>query len=398
VKRLSIVLAAALAVAAGCAESPRRGHKNALPDRAEGVRPDVKTADLDPRGLDHRWSFFLGEPIRDMWILEDALYVFTTQRTLYALGLDDGFVRWQYKVGADLSFAPATYSYKKDGIARKDELFLVAKDVLHCVDKDAGYAMWRTPLAFGAASPPAASQSHVYVGSWDNRVYAIDKNDQSIGWTYRTSGPVTARPEPAEKTVEAVYVASEDGTVYAMNPVREERKWFFQTRGQVTARPLFFRNYVYVGSNDYTFYCIRALDGNLEWRYPTGAPITKEPVAFTRDTIYVVSGESNLLALNLQPDVKKQYVRWSFPKADQILAKGRRDLYVTDTDGDVVALADETGKPRWEKPLKAAGATHFALNPYEPTTLVERDKRLAATLVFGYDDGWIVAVKEKSEF
>jgi outer membrane protein assembly factor BamB len=407
--RAGLACALAALAATGCESAPARSAAPAKTaaagepaGRPDGVKPDLGPKDLDPRGLDSRWSIYLAEKIRQLWVLDDTVYIFTKKNNLYSLGLDDGFVRWQYTVAAPdvkdaLSFAPAVYSYKKDGIARKDELFLISKDTLHCLDKEAGFALWKKALPFAAASSPAASSSHVYVGAWDNRVYAIDKSDQTIGWTYRTNGPVTARADASEKTVESVFVASEDGAVYSLSPTHEERKWACQTRGPIVGRPMFFRNFVYAGSKDYILYCIRALDGNVEWRYPTGGPITKDPVAYSRDTVYVVSGESNLLAVNLQPDVKKEYVRWRFDKGEQVLAKGRRDVYVLDTNSNVVALADESGKQRWNAPL-ATGADFFAMDPFDPTSLVERERRLASTLVLGYQDGWILAVKEKNEF
>src|SRR5207248_6580195 len=121
-------------------------------------------------------------------------------------------------------------------------------------------------------------------------------------------------------------------------------------------------------------------DAALEVHSPADGPITKAPVAYPRDTIFVTAGDSSLLAVNLQPDVKKEYVRWRFDSGLQVLGKGRRDVYVLDTNGDVVCLADETGKPRWTAPL-ATGADFFATNPFDPTSLVERERRLASTLV-----------------
>jgi len=393
-----ITLACAVGLSTGCSgDGGKKSGGAPLVKRPDGVRPDVTAKALDPRGLDQRWSFYLGEPIQAMWIVDDAVYVFTNKRNLYSMGLDDGYVRWVYAMKDDLTFAPAAYSYKKDGVERKDELFLLSKDVLHCLDKDAGFAIWKKTLPFGASSAPAASASHVYVGSWDHRIYAIDKEDASIDWTYRTGAAITARADAAEKTVEAVYVGSEDGSVYAMNPVREERKWSFPTQGRVVARPVFFRNYVYAGSTDYNLYCIRALDGNVEWKYSSGAPITRDPIAYSRDTIFVIAGNSTLLAVNLQPDVKKEYVRWSKNGVENVLAKGRRDLYVLQLDGTVRALVDETGKERWQAPLMV-DADFFAVNPFDPSSLVERERRMSSTLVFGYRDGWMIAVKEKSEF
>lgn len=407
----ALPLLAGLGVAlAGCSSQPAKPASAAKGKISAASRKTAKVElpakDLDARGLEKRWDFDLGEDIRNMWLLDDAVYVYTGRERLYALGLADGLVRWQYDIPGGVSFAPATYSYKKDGLARTDELFVVSRDTLQVLDRDHGFLLWKLSLPFAVSSAPAASASHCYIGSWDGRIYAIGKDDHAIDWSYRTDAPITARAEAAEKSVESVFVGSGDGRVYSFLPTAENRKWYYRTLGAIEAPPYFFRNFLYVGSSDYNLYAIRSLDGNVDWRYAAGAPITKPPIAFTRAnytkdnpafTLYAIAGESKLLAITVPPEPKKEKVRWSYPACTQVIACGRRDVYVRDTSGAVTAISDETGKERWAKPLKT-GADFYVTDPFDPKSEVEHEKRLASTLVLGYRGGTLIAIREKAEY
>lgn len=400
---------------AGCSSEPSKPQaaargKIAPARKGEAARPDVPQAQLEKRSLERRWDFNLDEPIQATTILDDTLYVYTEKRNLYAIGLEDGLVKWQYEVPDGLSFAPATYIYKKDGLQHTDELFLVSKDTLHVLDRVHGFLLWKKMLDFSVSGPPAASASHIYVGSWDNRIYALSKDNHMVDWSYRTNGPITTRAETGEKgNLDAIFVGSEDGRVYAFAPNREERKWSYQTRGGLVTPPYFFHTFLYVGSKDFTIYCLPGINtdkGSIEWRYPTGAPVTKPPIAYTRAsstkdnpayTLFVISGDTNLLAMNVPQEAKKDPVRWHYDKCQKVVACGRRDVYVVDVNGDVLAIADETGKERWTEPLKT-GADLYVTDPFDPKSEIEKERRLASTIVLAYRSGWLMAVKEKSEY
>ncbi len=411
-------LAVVAAAGAGCETQPRR--TGTLPGgaggpaagaRPAGVRPNIPTKDLEARDLDVKWTYYLAENVLQVHLVEDLLFLFTDKKNLWAVEVDSGFVTWMYHIGEDLSYPPAMYSYKRDGIPRTDELFLIAKDTLHVVDPapKRGFLLWKKRLPFAAASAPAASISHVYIGSWDHRVYAIDKASQAIDWSYRTQAPVVAPVEPAEKTVEAVFAGSEDGRIYAFSPVREDLKWAVETDAGIVSRPLFFKNFLYVGSKDMSVYCIATINGSLDWEFPTGAPVTQTPVAYTGDTVYVMSDDNFLYSVNRQPtDPKKKYeVRWQYPRGRKVLAKGRETIYVLagddpatrdiDEERSLVAIEEKTGKVLWRHPF-SKDVDFFVTNPFSPTSLVEKDKRLASTIILTYRDGWMIALKEKAPF
>lgn len=366
---------------------------------APAARPLDDPKPLGARRLEKLWDVFLGERLVGLWQLDDALYVQTSLNRLYAIGLRDGLVRWQYNVPSGLSFPPTGYTYEPDGLKHTNELFLITKDVLHVVDREHGFLLWKKKLPFAAASSPVGSYSHIYIGSWDQRLYAVSKEKHYVDWSYRTRGAVTALAEPTERSVESVFVASEDGILYSMNPVREERKWFLRTQAPLVASPLFYRNFVYVASRDMTLYCVRSVDGYLAWKLPTGAPLESKPVAFTRDLVYVHTTDDRLLAVERLPQNQKKhgYIRWSAPKTRGLLAHGRGDVYALSSAGRVVALDEKTGKERWQEPL-STGARLFTFNPYSTKSRRKRERDLSTIIGLGYDSGWVVAIKEKGEY
>ncbi len=220
---------------------------------------------------------------------------------------------------------------------------------------------------------------------------------------------MTARPDATEKAVDSVFVASEDGYVYSFNPVQEERKWMYETKGKIQAAPFYFKTYVYVASTDSFFYSLKADRGEVIWRFATGAPISREPVAYTdyehfvatkgrerEYAIYVVSEGNFLYALYHRPDVKKEYVRWKYPRGEQVLAKGQHQVYILAAK-TLVAVDDATGETTWTSDI-GKEADFFVTNEFDPASPDKKERRLASTVVLGYRNGWVIAIREKSEY
>ena len=82
-----------------------------------------------------------------------------------------------------------------------------------------GNILWNVSLGAGSqyGGPTIASENDLlFVGSDDNKIYAIDINSQSILWTYRTGNDILSEIALAEGSSMAV-AASKDGYLYAIN-------------------------------------------------------------------------------------------------------------------------------------------------------------------------------------
>jgi outer membrane protein assembly factor BamB len=72
--------------------------------------------------------------------------------------------------------------------------------------------MWSYTTGGAVTSSPAVANGVVYIGSGDNKLYALNASTGALLWSYTTGGAVETRPAIANGVV---YVGSDDGNVYA---------------------------------------------------------------------------------------------------------------------------------------------------------------------------------------
>ena len=63
-------------------------------------------------------------------------------------------------------------------------------------------------------SSPAISENFVYVGSFDNYIYCLNKNTWELIWKFETGNDVYSSPAISENFV---YVGSKDNYIYCLN-------------------------------------------------------------------------------------------------------------------------------------------------------------------------------------
>ena len=115
--------------------------------------------------------------------------------------------------------------------------------MLHAFNTD-GSIKWTFPAANWIDSTPAvSSDGTIYVGSWDNKIYAIDSDNGDKIWEYETNSYVVASP-----------AIGADGKIY-------------------------------VGSKDSIFYAFEN-NGSVAWEYFAGQPISSSAALGQDGTIY----------------------------------------------------------------------------------------------------------------
>ena len=120
----------------------------------------------------------------------------------------------------------------------------------------------RTPIwEFGTgdqvlSSPAIGSDGTVYVGSGDNKLYAINGKTGVKIWEFETGGFVDS--SPAIGSDGTVYVGSYDKKLYAINGKTGVKLWEFETGDPVYSSPAIGSDgTVYVGSYDKKLYAFR---------------------------------------------------------------------------------------------------------------------------------------------
>jgi outer membrane protein assembly factor BamB len=201
---------------------------------------------------------------------------------------------------------------------------------------------WTVETGHQVWSSPAVVDGTVYVGSWDNTVYALDAATGRERWTYDTEGSVHSSPAVVDGTV---FVGSWDNTVYALDANTGRERWSFATGQKVSSSPVIADDTVYVGSWDHTVYALNAATGRPRWTHGTGDWVRSSP-AVADDTVYIGSRDDTLYAL----DTNTGRPRWTYDTGDWVTsspAVADGTVYVGSRDDTVYALDAATGRKRW---------------------------------------------------
>ncbi len=211
----------------------------------------------------------------------------------------------------------------------------------------------------------------VYVGSWDNNLYAINTENGSIFWTFETGSLISASPSVADDG--AIYFGGADGFLYGLNS-DGTLKWEVFVGGELDSSvAIGISGELYVASSEGIVYSFDA-SGQEIWSFD----LPEEPGAADRETLIISScmlsgtgelyvGSNNYFLYALDTDDGS--VLWSFETAGEIDASptmsidgnilvSARDgfLYSVNTDGGLAwktdigvnfyasALVDEVGR------------------------------------------------------
>ena len=194
---------------------------------------------------------------------------------------------------------------------------------------------------------PAVMGGTVYVGSEDDKVYALDAATGHVRWTYTTGRGVGASPAVADGTV---YVSSTDHKVYALDAATGHVRWTYPT-GLVVgsslslSSPAVAGGTVYFGSGESKVYALDAATGHVRWTHTTGTLVLSSP-AVAGGTVYVGSWDGNVYAL----DTATGHVRWTYTTGGTVYsspAVADGTVYVGSTDHNVYVLDAATGHVRW---------------------------------------------------
>lgn len=190
------------------------------------------------------------------------------------------------------------------------------------------------------SSPAVAPDGSVYVGAYDNNLYAIDAAGE-LRWTVPTGGVIDS--SPAISADGTVYFGSGDGNVYAVNGETGEIIWKVLTNGPVHSSPVIdARGVLYIGNEapDGALYALDSLNGEQIWRFPTGDTIQTAP-ALSQDesTVYFGSRDGNLYAVNVVTGA----LRWRFDTNEDLFTSSPAigadgTIYFGTLDGKLYAL------------------------------------------------------------
>ena len=214
---------------------------------------------------------------------------------------------------------------------------------------------------FGAIyGTPTVTEDRVYVGGFNGKVYALDKEDlEPVKPAFEVEGEELSKGVIGAVIVsgsKAVFGAAEDadtGRLYVLDAQELVEVCTFPTRGnppigKIWSTPLVSAGVAYFGDMDHFFYAVSTDDCSLQWPQPLDLDGGVGSTPFLLDgAIYVGAFDRGFYAINAATGEARRLFKggswfWSGIATDGDL------LFVPNLDGALYAVEPSTGSIAWQ--------------------------------------------------
>lgn len=215
---------------------------------------------------------------------------------------------------------------------------------LWALDSQEGSLLWKFATDGGIGASPAVSGGMVFITSSDKALHAIDLRTGVRQWLFRTEGKLYSSPVAANGLV---FFGSDDGKLYAVRPrgTSGREVWSYNAMTPIRSTPCVTETHVYFGTDTGEFYCVD-MSGEMRWRFETRRRVMSSAI-IRGDLIFVGSDDWYFYAL----DVNQGYPVWRYRTRGPIVsspAADARNVYFGSADGFVYALEALTGREVWK--------------------------------------------------
>ena len=243
---------------------------------------------------------------------------------------------WQFKMensgGGSISSSP---------VVSKDIVYVGNFDNnLYAIDAITGREKWRFNTGYFVMSSPAVSNGVVFVEGL-NSLYAIDAIKGTEKWRFDKSGFSSSSPAVSKGVV---YVGDCDG-LYAIDTVTGTERWKFDKSDFSSSSPAVSNGVVYVGGCGGGLYAINAETGIEIWQFKERYAAQSSPAVFN-DTVYMGINDGNLYAIDAMTGREK----WHFETGLAVVsppAISEGNIYISKNDTNLYALDAITGREKW---------------------------------------------------
>lgn len=195
---------------------------------------------------------------------------------------------------------------------------------------------------------PLVHKGSVYIGCYDNNLYALNAATGEFQWKYATEGGIVSRPAVAE---DMLFFGSADKRIYALFARTGKLAWIYYTEGPIRSSGRIADGHLFIGSDDRMLHAVNITTGRAAWKYDTGDEIRSTPFILN-ETVYFGTEGGELLCLDFRGQVK-----WRF-KAKRAITSSpwvhENVVYVNSMDGFLYAVDAKSGWMLWRFRMEKA--------------------------------------------
>ncbi|MCE1247839.1 MAG: PQQ-binding-like beta-propeller repeat protein [Firmicutes bacterium] len=201
-------------------------------------------------------------------------------------------------------------------------------------------------------NPVLAPTGLIFIKDGSNRIYIIDSKNGVLKNTIDERREFTA---PVVSDYEGNLIAGDrQGYVHSIEPVSGQENWAHKiTTFSISSKPeLVNGNAICVGEN--TLFSLNCKSGEKQWEYVTGNHIQGHPVIGCAGSIYIISCDGTLRAMDAITGIHKYEIRIDNPhKCTNIAVSREQTLYFGNNQSrKIQAFECSTGKVKWETDFK----------------------------------------------
>ncbi len=311
----------------------------------------IAAADL-PSNLKLRWSFQAKDSIEpSAAIVAGVVYVGSMDKSLYAIDLASGKLRWKYSVAASIQeSSPCVLN----GVVYVGDL----DDIFHAVDAATGKARWTFKAESEIKSSPTWDGDRVYFGSYDQNLYCLSADSGALLWKYTTDGPIHGTPSIDEGIV---YISGCDENFRAIHATTGKQAYSVPLGNYAGASAAIRDGRAFVGTFGSDVLCIDLRSRLIQWayRHPDRNFPFYSSAAVTENRIILGGRDKIIHCLNRATGKEV----WSYTTKARVesspLVSGNR-VSIGSNDGRLYQLDLASGKKTWDfnagAPLSASPA------------------------------------------
>jgi outer membrane protein assembly factor BamB len=288
-----------------------------------------------------QWSVSLPGPLTNGMpaLVGDRLYVADGRGNVGVYDAATGAAGWSLPVSLP---KPAGSPAIANGV-----LVVGAGDGLYGLDAGTGTVRWHLPTDGAVDSAPAIVAGAAYVGLPDGSVAAVDLQSGDVRWRMHVGGAITRAVSLADGLV---FAGGEGGAFAALRVADGSIAWQVALGPGNIGSSAVRDGVVYAVSGldadaAHVLYALDAATGNERWRFSTSTGESVFVGAIGPDLVYAVSLDGNVYALRNGVRV------WTFDAGAGIGSPASLSgglLYVSVSDGHVLALDAASGEKRWD--------------------------------------------------
>ncbi|MBK7895060.1 MAG: serine/threonine-protein kinase [Candidatus Promineifilaceae bacterium] len=214
---------------------------------------------------------------------------------------------------------------------------------VYALNSENGEFFWKFPASDSVGgSTPFVYEDSVFIGSADKHLYCIQRRTGRQNWRFATNGSIYASPVVR---YDHVFFGSDDGHFYALEVHQGRSKWKANAYAAVRSTAYVDEERIFFGTEGGYIFCLEIASGKTKWQAQAKRSVTSSP-AVADEIVFVGSLDGTVYAL----DANTGWIIWRFRSRRPIVSSPTvhdNTVYIGSSDGNLYVLDMDTGRQQW---------------------------------------------------